>query len=133
MNRTARILYIEDDPVNMLLVKKLLRVEGFEMLEALDAISGIEIAKQQHPDIILLDINMPGLDGYVTATHMKSLPELKFIPIIAVTANALDSDRKKSFDAGCDGYITKPLDIRKFGSQIRSFLKRESMAGSSTV
>lgn len=127
MNSRPRILYIEDDPVNMLLIKKLLRVEGFDMLEACDAASGIEIAKQQQPDAILLDINMPDLDGYSAARQMKGLPELFGIPIIAVTANALDSDRKKSFDAGCDGYITKPVDIRKFGTQIRFYLDREAV------
>lgn len=111
----------------MLLIKKLLRVEGFDMLEAPDAVSGIEIAKQQHPDAILLDINMPDLDGYSAARQLKCLPELLGIPIIAVTANALESDRKKSLEAGCDGYITKPIDIHQFGNQIRSFLAREAV------
>lgn len=124
MNSSARILYIEDDPVNMLLVKKLLRVEGFEIIEATNGLSGIEMAKEQKPDLILLDINMPDLDGYTAASYLKSIPSLQDIPIVAVTANAMASDKKKSFEAGCDGFITKPIDIKKFGRQVRFYLTR---------
>jgi signal transduction histidine kinase len=117
------ILYIEDDPVNRLLVHRVLATEGYQMLEAEDGLSGIEMARRQRPDLILMDINIPNMDGYAVTTRLKSLPETRDIPIIALTANVMEGDRSRSLAAGCDGYIPKPVDVDALPQQVATYLK----------
>jgi len=123
------ILYIEDEPVARLLVQRVLKAEGHEVLEADGGLSGVEVARQQRPDLILMDINIPDMNGYACATRLKSLPETRNIPIIAVTANIIEGDRERALATGCDGYIAKPIDVNALPEQVAAFLKgkRESV------
>lgn len=105
-----RILYIEDNFQNRRLVKKLLRMSGYEMIEAEDGLQGIAIAARERPDLILMDINLPGIDGLEATSRLKSSPDLSYIPIIALTAAAMRGDRERIMAAGCDGYLQKPID-----------------------
>lgn len=122
MSEQKRILYIEDDANNRTLVSRILRAYDYDVLLAEDAITGIRTAQEEKPDLILLDINMPGLDGYAAATKLKSLPGLSNAPVIAVTANVMRGDRERALSAGCDGYLSKPIDVDALPDQIREFL-----------
>ena len=120
-----RILYIEDNPENRMLMRRVLMSEGYEMEEAVDGQSGMEKAAESPPDLILMDINLPEIDGYEVTARLKQLPNMQGVPIIAVTANVMKGDREKTLAAGCDGYIQKPIDIDLLPSQIESFLKKD--------
>jgi two-component system, cell cycle response regulator DivK len=116
------ILHIEDNQDNRLLVRRLLQSEGYEVLEAESAKKALEILVDSHPDLILMDINMPDMDGYTLTTTLKQTPELHKVPIIAITANVMRGDRERSLKSGCDGYIEKPIDVDRFLDQIARFL-----------
>lgn len=122
---SRRILYIEDNPENRLLMRRVLVAEGYVVEEALDGSSGLQQAAESPPDLILIDINLPEIDGYEVTARLKQLPNLRGVPIIAVTANVMKGDREKTLAAGCDGYIQKPIDIDLLPSQIEGFLKKE--------
>jgi two-component system, cell cycle response regulator DivK len=115
---TAKILYIDDDPFNRALVNRLLTSYDFEVIEAENGLEGLKIARKEPPHLILMDINMPGLDGHETATRMRGIPLLERIPIIAITARAAKGERELALAAGCDGYITKPIDVDNFPHKI---------------
>ncbi len=121
--RTARILYIEDNPDNRMLVKRVLEAEGYRLLEAANARDGLAQVLAEAPDLILMDINLPEVDGYTTTARIKALPGLAGVKIIAVTANVMKGDREKTLAAGCDGYITKPIDVDLLPDQIARFLE----------
>ncbi len=116
------ILHIEDNPDNRVLVRRLLTSASYKVVEAVDAFEAIQRLRQHMPDLILMDINMPGVDGYTLTSKLKTVPSVKNIPIIAITANAMRGDREKTLRAGCDGYIEKPIDIENFLDQIAYFL-----------
>ena len=97
--------------------------EGYNLLEAGDAIQALDILKNTQPNLILMDINMPDMDGYSLTAKIKGSPGLEAIPIIALTANVMRGDRERSLEAGCDGYIQKPIDIDTLSEQIESFLR----------
>jgi len=118
----AKILYVEDDPANRRLVRQVLTGAGYVLLEAADGLSGIQVAEQECPDLILMDIMLPDLDGYQVTTRLKSLPELAHTPIIALTAKVVDSARERALIAGCDGYIPKPIDVDLLPYQVSEFL-----------
>lgn len=120
------ILYVEDNPDNRILVRRVLSAEGYIVLEAGNAVQALDALKKGKTDLILMDINMPDMDGYALTTKIKSLPEYMKIPIIAVTANVMRGDREKSLEAGCDGYIQKPIDIDILAQQIERFLIRRT-------
>jgi two-component system cell cycle response regulator DivK len=122
---SKRILYIEDNPENRLLMRRVLMAEGYIVEEASDGNSGLQKAAESPPDLILMDINLPEIDGYEVTARLKQLPNMVGVPIIAVTANVMKGDREKTLAAGCDGYIQKPIDIDLLPSQIESFLKKE--------
>ena len=124
MNREprARILYVEDDPSSARLVQRILEAEGFDVRIATDGIAALEAARQLRPDLILMDINISGLDGYEVTTRLRALEELQDVPIIAVTAATLKGDRERALIAGCDGYIPKPIDVDRFPQQVEAFL-----------
>lgn len=128
-DRPPRILYIEDNPENLLLVRRILERKGYEILAAQSGLAGLELAAQSQPDLILLDINLPELDGYALASRLKNTEGLKDTPIIAVTANVMAGDKERSLVAGCDGYIEKPIDVAAFPEQVKAFLagKREKI------
>jgi two-component system cell cycle response regulator DivK len=119
-----RILYIEDNPENRLLVRRVLEAEGHTVFEASDGPSGLEAATKVDPDLVLLDISLPEVDGYDLAERFQEMEELDRVPILAVTANVMKGDRERSLAAGCDGYIPKPIDIDRLPEQINRALKR---------
>jgi two-component system cell cycle response regulator DivK len=123
MPTNATILYVEDNIDNRTLVRRILMAEGYNLLEAVNATQGLEILKDARPDLILMDINMPDMDGYSLTAKIKGTPGLESIPIIALTANVMRGDREKSLEAGCDGYIQKPIDIDLLSEQIEHFLR----------
>ena len=106
------ILYIEDNRENLLLVRRILEAEGYSVSGAADGPSGLELAAQMQPDLILLDINLPEIDGYDLARRFRTTPGLERVPILAVTANVMQGDRERTLAAGCDGYIQKPIRWR---------------------
>lgn len=121
-----RILYIEDSPSNRLLVKRVLVAEGYDVLEAGDGAAGFEVALAEQPDLILMDINLPDVDGYEMTRRMRSHPDLADVPIVAMTANVMQGDREKTLAAGCVGYIPKPIDVDALPSQVAQFLEGET-------
>lgn len=119
----AKVLYIEDNQSNRLLVLRVLAAEGHTVLEAENGLEGLEVAQRERPDLILVDISMPDLDGYEVAARLRALGEPGHVPIVALTANVLRGDRERSLRAGCDGYIQKPLDVDLLPSQVDAFLR----------
>ena len=119
-----RILYIEDNPENRLLVQRILVAEGFELLTADSGAAGIALADKERPDLILVDINLPELDGYSVTARLKNIPHLARVPVIALTANVMKGDKEKTLAAGCDGYIQKPIDVDQFPRQLARFLEK---------
>lgn len=119
-----RILYIEDNPENRLLVRRVLEAEGYTVFEAVDGPSGLESAGEMNPDLILLDISLPEMDGYTLAERFQDMPELKGVPVLAVTANVMKGDRERTLAAGCSDYIAKPIDIDRLPRQIEGALRK---------
>ncbi len=117
-----KILYIEDNPGNRMLVRRILMVEDYVVIEAEDGRLGIEMALRENPDLILMDMNLPEVDGYELTKQIRAIPELKDTPIIAMTANVMLGDKEKTLEAGCDGYIPKPIDVDELPRQVRRFL-----------
>jgi two-component system cell cycle response regulator DivK len=122
------ILYIEDNADNRMLVRRILHAEDYEFTEAKNASDALVVLKTARPNLILMDINMPDMDGYTLTAKIKSLPGFERIPILAVTANVMRGDREKSLEAGCDGYIQKPLDVDQLVKEIERFLARSPNA-----
>jgi two-component system, cell cycle response regulator DivK len=117
-----RVLYVEDNPQNMRLVRKILSHAGYTVLEAEDGISGLRMAEQERPDVILMDINLPDIDGLEATAQLKQNPDLRHIPIIALTANAMVGDREKTLAAGCDAYLPKPVARQDLLDTVGRFL-----------
>ena len=118
------VLIVEDEPKNLKLLRDLLQVWGYETLEAGNGKEGIEEASAHKPDLILMDIQMPVMGGLEATSILKAEAETKDIPIIALTSYAMKGDEDKMMAAGCDGYITKPIDTREFQRKIREYLSR---------
>jgi two-component system cell cycle response regulator DivK len=125
-NEKATILYVEDNPDNRMLVRRILLSEDYGLLEAKNAAQALEVLQDAHPDLILMDINMPDMDGYTLTAKIKSMPGFARVPIIALTANVMRGDKEKTLEAGCDGYIQKPLDIDQLIKEIERFLSRRT-------
>jgi CheY-like chemotaxis protein len=117
------ILVIEDNDLNMKLVKSLLKLGKYTALEAMDAETGIRLARESKPDLILMDIQLPGMDGLTATRVLKQDATLEGIPIIALTSHAMEGDEQKARDAGCTGYISKPIDTRSFLQSIERYLQ----------
>ncbi|MBV6465468.1 MAG: Polar-differentiation response regulator DivK [Anaerolineales bacterium] len=120
------ILYVEDNLENRILIRRVLEAEGYAMAEASNAEDAMKKIHLVKPDLILMDINMPDVDGYSLTSQIKSTPGFASVPIVAVTANVMRGDRERSLEAGCDGYIQKPIDIDVLSQQIERFLARRS-------
>ncbi len=119
----AKILYIEDNPDNMQLVQRVITAIGHQFLWAADGLSGISLVRTEHPDLILLDINLPDIDGYEVARRLRaSKGALLYVPIIAITAYALKGDAEQALAAGCDVYMSKPVNIRELRAHVVGFL-----------
>jgi two-component system, cell cycle response regulator DivK len=119
---SRRILLIEDHEDNRRIVRDLLTPAGYEVVEALTGEDGVTMADTHHPDLILMDIQLPGLDGYEATRRIKANPALSRIPIIAVTSYALSGDDVKAREAGCDAYVTKPFSPRALLAKIREYV-----------
>ena len=119
---SRRILVIEDHEDNRRILRDLLTPAGYELIEAVTGEEGVAMAETQQPDLILMDIQLPGLDGYEATRRIKGNPALRQIPIIAVTSYALSGDDVKAREAGCDAYVTKPYSPRALLAKIREYL-----------
>ena len=117
-----RILYVEDNRENRILIKRVLEAEGYTVDEAADGLSGLKMAQENRPDLILLDINLPDIDGYEATKRLRKMNGISGVPVVALTANVMQGDREKSLEAGCDGYIQKPIDVDQLPDQIESYL-----------
>jgi len=117
-----RILVIEDTEDNRQIIRDLLTSVGYELIEATDGAEGVAIAQSQRPDLILMDIQLPVIDGYEATRRIRAIPELAKVPIIAVTSYALSGDEAKTRAAGCDGYVAKPFSPRQLLAKVREFL-----------
>lgn len=121
---SIRVLYIEDNFDNRLLVQRVLVAEGFDVLGVETALEGMQLAVANPPDVILMDINMPGISGLDATRQLRETPECGDTPIIALTANITQTMLDEAINAGCDGYITKPIDIDKLSVQIMDYVRR---------
>jgi len=120
------ILYIEDNADNRTLVRRILLAVGLNVVleEAVSALDGINRALIAPPDLILIDLSMPGMDGLEATRRLRAHESLREVPIVALTANVMEADRRRALDAGCDGYIGKPIDVDRFPGEIMSYLKK---------
>jgi len=121
---THNILYIEDNPDNTILVRRALEARGYKLLHAPNGVKGVALAEAEEIQLILLDINLPDIDGYEVARRLRASGkrELSSVPIIAVTANALKGDAQRALDAGCDVYMSKPINIRELWARVEAFV-----------
>jgi two-component system, cell cycle response regulator DivK len=120
----SRVLYIEDNVDNLILVRRILGAEGYSLLEATSAKEGIALAEQHIPDLILMDVNMPEMDGLTATKQLRQNPALKDVPIVALTANIMRDVLAEVMDAGCDGFITKPITVDEFPDQVLKFVSQ---------
>ncbi len=123
---SARILIVDDNLTNLKLAAQVLELEGYTIEKAVDAEQAQELLKHATPDLILMDIALPGMDGLTLTRKLKADASLKHVPIVAMTAFAMKGDDRKALDAGCHGYITKPIDTRKLPQQVAGFLQRKA-------
>ena len=122
MSPTRRILLVEDNEMNRDMLSRRLKKRGYEVVMAFDGKQGVEMASEQSPDIILLDMSLPVMDGWEAAETLKGAPATKEIPVIALTAHAMSGDREKALGAGCDDYDTKPVDIKRLLDKMNALL-----------
>jgi len=119
-----RILLVEDNEANRDFLSRRLERRGFEVLIAHDGRVGVEMARSEKPDLILMDMNMPNVDGWEATRQIKAEPEIGRVPVIALTAHAMNGDRERALDAGCADYHTKPVEFKKLVEQIEHLLLR---------
>ena len=124
-----RVLVVEDEEDNMNLFVQLLTYHGCQVLEARDGREAIAFAQREAPDLILMDLSLPYLDGWEATRTIKGIPALSHIPIVALTAHAMVGDRERALEAGCDGYIGKPIEVAYFFGQVRPYLPEKPAAG----
>jgi CheY-like chemotaxis protein len=120
----ARILIVDDNAVNLRLATELLKLDGYEVEQAVDAEVAQELLAHGIPDLILMDIALPGMDGLTLTRRLKADPRLRHVPVVALTAFAMKGDDQKAFDAGCEGYVTKPIDTRELRGTIERLLQK---------
>jgi two-component system cell cycle response regulator DivK len=121
-----RILYVEDNFENKLFVRRVIESMGHEMLEAETGLDSLTIAAEEMPDLILMDINIPGMDGLETTVKLKDTPTLSHIPVVALTANAMKGDKERCLAAGCDGYMQKPVGVSDLRREIQHYAERKT-------
>lgn len=117
-----RILVVEDNSDNMTLITDVLNSLGYDVIPARDGNEGVSAAQAEHPDLILMDMSLPKKDGWTATREIKADPVLKSIPIIALTAHAMVGDRERTLEAGCDDYLSKPINLRELASKLRQYL-----------
>ena len=121
----AIIFYIEDNIDNRTLIRRILTAEGYQVVEAGNAREALEMLETLRLDLILMDINMPEMDGYTLTAQIRGMSGFESVPIVALTANVMRGDRERSLEAGCDGYIQKPIDIDILPQQIERYLRKK--------
>ena len=119
------ILYVEDNFENKLFVRRVIESMGHEMLEAETGLDSLKMAAERRPDLVLMDVNIPGMDGLETTTRFKKDPGLSDIPIIALTANAMKGDKERCLAAGCDGYMQKPVGVSDLRREIQRYTNQD--------
>jgi two-component system cell cycle response regulator DivK len=119
-----KILIVEDNPANMRLIRMVLRTKGYSVLEATDGEEALIVAAEGRPDLIVMDIQLPKMDGLEVTKKLRQAPEFRQTPIIALTASAMDGDRERIIAAGCDEYISKPVNTRRFPMLVAKMLRR---------
>ena len=120
---SGRILVVEDNPDNITLIADVLSSLDYEVLQATDGEQGVWLAATERPDLILMDLSLPRMDGWTATREIKANPELRAIPIIAVTAHAMVGDRERALAAGCDDYVAKPINLRELANKLNQFLR----------
>ena len=120
----AKLLLVEDNELNRDMLSRRLKRKGYDVLIAVDGAEGVEIATAESPDLVLMDISLPVLDGWEATRQLRAAPETRGIPVIALTAHAMAGDRQKALDAGCDDYDTKPVELRRLLEKIQALLDR---------
>jgi len=120
----SKILYVEDEEMNYDMLSRRLKRKGYQVVTAVDGEEGIAMARSETPDLILMDMSLPVLDGWEATRRLKSAPETRSIPIIALTAHAMAGDREKALEAGCDDYDTKPIELPRLLAKIEMLLSR---------
>jgi len=123
-NPKKKVLVVEDNPMNMILIKEILAVNGFEVIEAYNGHDAIKRVSEEMPDLILMDLNLPEMDGVTATKILKSNTPSKDIPIVAITASAMKGDEEKILAEGFDGYIAKPIEMKKFMKAVALFIKK---------
>ncbi len=120
---SKRILVVEDNPDNRILITDVLTSLNYEVIVAVDGEEGVRKANDEVPDLILMDLSLPQMDGWTATGHIKANPDLKHIPIVALTAHAMVGDRERALEAGCDDYVSKPIDLRELASKLAQYLE----------
>ena len=120
----GRILVVEDNQDNMTLISDVLSSLNYAVIQAMDGEQGVSMAEAERPDLILMDLSLPRMDGWTATRHIKANPALRSIPIIALTAHAMMGDRERAIEAGCDDYLSKPLNLRELASKLTQFIGR---------
>lgn len=126
---SSTILYVEDNPLSLRLIRKMLESLGYGMIEASDGETGLALAAAQRPQMVLLDMDLPDMDGWAVARHIKNDPRIRHLPVVALTGNASPSDRERCLLAGCDGYLSKPVSRMDLHDMIRHFLPAGNATG----
>ena len=124
--KTHRVLVVEDEKDNMDLFCQILNFHGCQVLQAKDGREAINMAQSEEPDLILMDLSLPALDGWEATRTIKAIPHLAEIPIIALTAHAMVGDRERALEAGCDGYISKPIEVARFFDNLLKYLPEDA-------
>lgn len=120
-----RILVVEDNTKNLKLVRDVLQFAGFEIIEATTGEDGVELMATEHPDLVLMDLQLPGIDGAEALRQIREMPDVGQVPVLAVTAFVMDEDRRRASQAGFDGYVEKPISVRGLTDQVRALLASE--------
>ncbi|MFU8855778.1 MAG: response regulator [Deferrisomatales bacterium] len=123
---SATVLVVEDNEDNRALVVKVLTRQGYRVLEALSGEEALDLAAREHPDLVLMDLNLRGMSGFDATRRLKEDPELRGVPVVALTAYAMVGDRERALAAGCDGYLSKPVDVRRLPETVAGFLQEGS-------
>ena len=121
----SKILLVEDNEMNRDMLSRRLQRKGHDVLIALDGVQGVELAQSQNPDLILMDMSLPIMDGWQATQQLKAAPETRGIPIIALTAHAMAGDREKCLEVGCDDYDTKPIEFSRLLGKIQALLEKK--------
>lgn len=124
----AKILIVEDVADNRELIHDILQLSSYEVVEAYNGSTALEVARREHPDLILMDISLPALDGFTVTQQLKANPELATIPVVFVSAHAMERERQRAFEVGGAGYITKPISIHDFVDKVQSYLTNDYQA-----